>query len=236
MKSFLQPSVVMVSLWRDDADKQIEERIAHLLSKTYRGLRWLWVVGDSADDTEAILRGAASGDRRITVIRHDTGLLDDGPADRLVRLGATFNAAMECVTGSDDVLLVHESDLISPPDVAERMVRSGHAILGGWVTLGESGCFYDVFAYRWHGAMFTNWPPYSPAYNASEIFEVDSVGSCWIAPAHEFAGKGGIRMQGGAVLDAMRQLRERGYKVWCDPTLAIVQPRELWVSRQQAVV
>ena len=52
------PKVVLLSLWRDDTGRHLEARVAHLLGKTYPALRWLWVVGDSADGTEDALRAA----------------------------------------------------------------------------------------------------------------------------------------------------------------------------------
>lgn len=230
------PSAVIVSIWRNDAERQIENRIQHLLSKSYPRLRWLWAVGDSSDDTETILRQAAdTKDKDIRVYRFDTLVEGDEPEIRIIRMGRTANAAFDHVRGTDDLLVMHESDLISPTDIVQSFVETGHAVVGGWPTLGDGDTFYDTWAYRAGGLMFSNNPPYSPVYQPDRLFELDSVGSVWMAPAREFGGMNGIRMNRAAVLDIMAQLRGRGYRVWCDPHIHIIQPRELWTPMEHAI-
>lgn len=221
-------NTVMLSLWRNDVSTGLMARTQHLLSKGCT--RWLWAVGDSTDTTEIVLRSIAQHSRQeVEVVCCNTGILGDDPNTRLLRLSATVNQAFDYVRPSDDMLVLHESDLISPPDVVERLLVIPADVTAGWVTLGHSETFYDTYAYRADGRMFSNYPPYHPRYRFTECFEVDCVGSVWRAPAADFVS--GIRAERFAVIDIMRQLKARGRRVMVDPTLHIVQPREWWISR-----
>lgn len=235
------PQVVMLSLWRNDSDRHLEERVAHLLSKTYDNLRYVWVVGDSEDDTEERLNHLLAhrypwSARRVTLLRHDTGIVGDDPETRLRRLSATGNAWWPWVLPSDTHCLLHESDLVSQQNIVQELLATGKCPVAGWPTLGpEPGAiFYDTWAYRKDGEMFNNHPPYHPCYRPNELFEVDSAGSMLLFHADDI--RMGLRFQRYAVLDLCRGLKERGRSIWVDPSLRIVQPWETFVSRRHARV
>lgn len=225
------PAVVSISLWRNDCERNLEGRIAHLLDKTYRPLRFIWIVGDSEDDTERALRyAAANSDRDIAVIKHDTGIIGQTPDLRLARIGQTADAGLACILPSDDYMMLHESDLITPPDIVERFLATGKMPIAGWPTLGNR--FYDTYAYRKDGAMFTNDPPYHACYRDNEIFEVDCFGSCWMAHASDFVG--GARGDDWGVIGICEELKARGRALWVDPHIPVIQPPELWQERLHA--
>lgn len=226
-------NVVLMSMWMNDADRYIEERIRHLLGKTYPHLRWSWVVGDSTDQTEAILRFYAAQDERIQVFRHDTGIEANNPQQRIWRGNETFNFALSQVQSDDDWIVWCESDLASPDDLAERLLAIPHPVVGGWPVLnlphGET-VFYDTWGYRAQGTKFDNRAPYHPVYQPDQPFEVDTVGSCLKFPAQPI--RDGVRSPELGVVDLCHQLRARGLSVWVDPTLIIRQPTSLWTSRE----
>ena len=227
----MTPPVVLVSLWRNDAARALPERAAHLLAKTYPALRWLWVVGDSTDATTDHLAAIAAADGRdITVLDlGDTGAVPATPEGRLVRLSRTVNAALAQVRATDAVVCCHESDLLSPPDVVERLLAPGHACMGAWPMLRglAQACFYDTWAVRGlDGRTFTNHPPYHPEYRADAPFEVSSFGSVYLFPAA--AVRRGLRADTLAVVDLAHGLRAQGYPLWVDPTCEVVQPAALW--------
>ncbi len=233
-----EPQVAMLSLWRNDTKRDLEARARHLLSKTYPALRWVWVVGDSADATYEQLLGIVNEVhpwRRVDLLRADSGIIGEDPKTRRRRLGATANIWLERVRADDDYLLVHESDIISPDDVVERML--GHAAAGccpiaGWPILPIVPglfVFYDIWAYRKDGRMFSNYPPFHDCYRADELFEVDSFGTCWLFDAAD--ARAGARFGDEAVLTMCADLRNRGRRLWVDPHLVVLQPRELWVPQ-----
>jgi len=226
-----RPNVVMQSMFMNDVDRNLIDRMLHLTEKSYPKLRWIWLVGDSQDETEDILRAyAAETDLDIEVIRVDTDILDETPAIRLRRMSLTRNAGLERARPEDDYWLMHESDLLSPTDIVEQFLATGKCPVAGWVTLGIS-CFYDTWAYRKDGQLFKNWDIDHRPYG-HDIFEVDSVGSCWLIDAGDV--RNGLRCESMDVLELSNKLRERGRRIWVDPNIPIVHPEELFICRSHA--
>lgn len=226
------PRVVMCSLWRNDEQKRLADRVAHLLSKAevYPALSWVWVVGDSTDDTARTLAALSDGYPVTIVDVGDTGIPGEDVATRLRRLSATANEWWKWIDDAEYVL-VHESDIVSPPDVVNRLVAHagrGRCPIAGWPTLSLQGrkLFYDIFCYRKDGVRFTNDPPYHTCYQATEPFTVDSFGTMYLFHAEDVPL---VRFENNAVLDLCRQLREQGRTLWVDPQLTIQQPHDLWV-------
>ncbi len=228
------PRVVMCSLWRNDCNRRLVDRVEHLLAKceTYPNLRWVWVVGDSTDDTAQALAELSYGYEVQVVDIGDTGIEGDDHTSRLRRLSETGNEWWNWIDDAEYVM-VHESDIVSPPDVVNRLVahaERGRCPIAGWPTIklrGEQGVnyFYDTWAYRKDGRRFSNDVPYHPCYRYPEPFMVDSFGTMYLFHAEDVPL---VHFQDNAVLDLCRQLRQQGRTLWVDPTLIIEQPRALW--------
>lgn len=227
------PNIVLVSIWMNDVNKRLLERATHLLEKEDI-TRWVWATGDCSDSTHADLQAIAdkNPDKDIVLINHDTGLAGENPAVVVKRKSITFSAALDQIKASDDYVLVHDSDLVSPVDLAKQLLSIGKLPVAGWVTLGENGIFYDTWGYRQGGQMFSNYPPYHAVYNPETPFEVDSVGGCFMIHAEDIVS--GVRCEQYGVVELFAKLKDLGRQVWVIPTLKIVQPRDLWVSRGHA--
>lgn len=230
--------VVMASIWRNDAARNLEDRVGRLLSKTHPNMRWLWLVGDSSDGTYSALQKALL-DRRekkeeIDIFVSDSGIAGDDHATRLRRLSVAVNDVFNRVEPEDEYLLWHESDLISPPDIAERLLATGKCPVAGWPILRTQGgiMFYDVFAYRRDGVKFSNLPPYHSCYRPDRPFTVDSAGSVIMFRAED-VGHGGVRCQTEALIEICNGLRAMGREIWVDPSIPIVQPGDLWTPTAQ---
>lgn len=226
-------NVVISSLWRNDGKRHLDVRAAHLLSKTNPSgaIRWVWVVGDSDDDTEMRLHAiAAQSGCEITLIRHDTGIKGDSPAVRLHRLSETANAAFKALEDMDDLWLIHESDLVSPSDLVWRLLTIGGDVVSGWPTL--NGKMYDIWAYSKDGRLFNADFPFHPCYRPDQPFELDSVGSVMMFPAEQL--RRGVRFYNMGVRDLCKQFKDNGLKIWCDPSIEVIQPVELWSKQEFA--
>ena len=224
----------MLSLWRNDSLRDLEFRAKHLLSKSYPALRWAWVVGDSDDDTYQRLLAIINEVhpwRQVELLRHTTGIPGNDPPQRRKRLSASANFGLSLLTAEDDYFLMHESDLRSPANLVEIFLdhaQAGRCPIAGWPVLPVRpglALFYDIWAYRKDGAMFTNEPPFHACYNPDAPFEIDSFGSCWLAEAGDMRT---MRFGDLAVLDVCRQMQATGRHLWVDPKLTIVQPPALW--------
>lgn len=231
------PRVVGLAMWRNDQHRDLERRMSILLSKSYPGLRWVWVVGDSEDYTEQHLRSLVAlwqMQDRVTIVHHDTGMVGDDPATRMLRLSATANVYLAQVRAEDDLCLLHESDIDSPVDVVERLLATGKCPVAGWplLRLGSEWVFYDVAVYRKDGVLFSNRPPYHACYRPGELFEVDAAGTCLLFPAA--CVRAGARCIDAGVLDLCNWMKDHGYSLWVDPTLVVHQPTELWTPQAPA--
>lgn len=223
------PRVYLLSYWKNDVGRQIEARMAHLLGKSYPNLGWLWVVGDSTDATYMRLAEQARDGSRCVIV------LDIGGTDptktRRQRLSETATRGYALIPADADYVLVHESDLRTPVDVVERFManaEAGRCPVAGWVTLDAPGVghvFYDTWAYRKDGQLFSNTPPYHACYKPDAPFEVDSAGSVILFAADDLRDR---IVRERCLVEVCDHLRALGRRIWVDPTIAVVQPPELW--------
>lgn len=228
--------IVCASMWHADAGKHLARRAKHLLS--LEGVtRWVWVVKPYKDCTESMLRGLAEeSGKAVTFIREP---IIDGT--RLERLSAAGDLALNTVGSADDLLLWHESDLLTLSDVALRLAELQKPVVGGWPMLSHhpdhpslildgavlaNPIFYDTWGYRAGGVMFTNNPPYHPAHTPGVPYQLDSVGSVVMVEAEYI--RRGARFVNYGLVELCRQVRGMGGSVWCDPRVPVVQPVELW--------
>lgn len=221
--------IVVCSLWRNDAGRNLLKRAGHLLDKTAAGrVTWLWAIGDSDDRTELRLRHLAADEscyNTIRVMNVDTGVVGEDAPTRRIRSSrsATAMFAHPDVASADYVLL-HESDLISPVDVIDRLLIAGDSNpCAGWPTIdiGHGPQFYDTWAYiDTTGRNFD-----AHAQRPSVPFRVHGFGSVWIAPARRVAGR---VLREHAIRELCAAWRREGVPMWVDPNTEIIQPRELW--------
>ena len=219
----------MISLWRNDAGRELEARIEALLAKTYKALRYVWVAGDSEDETETVLREAAARSKRdVSVIRHDTHIKGEDPIERVSQLSRTASAGLDAIRKDDDFCLIHESDLESPDDIVQRLLAAGHCPVAAWPVL--EGMFYDTWAFRADGENFSNDAPYHARYKADEPFEVDSFGSCYMFHAADV--RWGLRCEIGGAVELSDKLRRLGRALWVDPRIIVRQPMGTYVAHK----
>lgn len=223
-----------MSFWRDDETRQIEQRVQHLVSKL--GIaRWLWIVGDSSDRTEKILRNFTDLDRRIHVFTANTGITGEDLETRRLRISATETLAYAALGAFDDIdyVIQHESDLRTPDDVALKMLPhvTGKTAVAGWPTLELDNrvLFYDIWAYRGlDGQHFGPRAPYHRDYRADRPFEVASFGSVWMARRSLWFDR---EIKKDCCVELCQQWRAEGVRLLVDPTIPVEQPRGLWTAQ-----
>lgn len=130
-----------VSAWMADCGKHFNERVEHLLGKP--GVdAWVWIVRPTNDLTSKLLQVVAErSGGRVLVIEESW----EKPADRILACSIVGDVAINAalMRGADRVL-IHESDLISPHDLVERLsavldAAESNAVCGGWPCLASVG-------------------------------------------------------------------------------------------------
>jgi hypothetical protein len=99
-----------------------------------------------------------------------------------------------------------------------------------WIPVNGALRFYDIWAYRIKGEMFQ---PTSPewyfAHYGSGLIEVDSVGSVVLFKMNLITE--GLRLgETDCVLGMCNEARQRGYRIFVDPTISILHPQIQGVS------
>lgn len=236
--------VELLSLWRNDEERELEDRARHLLEKRSGvdgvELRWLWYVGDSTDGTYCRLEEVAIdlGRRsRVHLVRDATDIAGEDTATRRRRLSVSASRMFCHVHTEAEWIVLHESDLVSSAAIVDQLfaamaeTRGGtedRHVVAGWPTINLHGRpqFYDVWAYRdLDGRMFAPHPPHCAGWRNGQLLEVGSLGSVWLAPAELVRGR---RLLELAVLELCQQWRGEGVRLWADPRIEIVQPVNRW--------
>ncbi len=240
--------IVIMSLWRNDADRDLEARAEHLLSKTsaHHALEWHWVVGDSDDNTLDLLCETAvffGLKDRVRIQIADTGIEGTDTITQRRRGSATASAMFAELDIRAQYAVLHESDLRSAPDVLDALINTplcvepntleGGAIAGiaGWPTINldprRPPQFYDTWAYRdLRGQPFAARPPYARGWQRNGApFQVGSFGSVWMVPAEILRGR---QIESRAVVELCEAWRAEGIDLWVAPEIPIEQPTSLW--------
>lgn len=241
-------NIAMMSMFMNEGD-DLESKVNHLLSKE-RGnhrVRFIWVIGKTSKPDNTLVRllllktmhQLRTGIKScVSTVSADSPIADDTTdiRERLRRLSDHARAGLECLRTTDDYLLIHESDLVSPSNVIDQLVNLStemdFATVAGWptLTLGRnSKVFYDIWAYRKNGEHFRGSAPYCEGFNG-KVIEVDSVGSVWCAPAKYFLESKTAWPHTEACVEMCNGIRSLGGKIYVDPEMEIIQPKSRWVQ------
>ena len=228
-----RPKIAIWSLFRDAAGPQIDQYIRQINELDYpkRSLRIYAGESDSRDGTHAELTAWAAKDKRVRVIKHDTGdpyLGHTTDPRRMATLAKTGNVLWDKIAadGWADYALMLESDLVIKPNLIDELLNCPLGDIVApmiWLPSGGQSRFYDVWAFRTDGRHF---PPNGPAWYAAqyqEPFELTSAGSVLLIKAavlHSGARFGYT----DAVVGLCNQAREAGYTIYCDPSIHVVHP------------
>ena len=228
--------VCIMSLWRNDAERSLESRVAHLGSKarhTDHDIFYLWLVGDTTDTTTRDLIDASGRflpnhlitPAHIYEAESGVGPGEDMPTRRR-RFSSNANALFAAIPEDADYVLLHESDIQSPDNIVDRLFNN-FLPCAAWPVLELNGRdqFYDTWAFRQvDGERFPSW---AKAPHAGDVpFEVGSFGTVWMAPAPLVRDRVISEL---CVVDLCRQWSAEGHQLWCDPRIVVRQPAALWV-------
>jgi len=224
-------NVHIVSLFRN-MGRHIERYVEQVTALDWQTWRVVAVTGDNNDDTVERLRDWEAHDKRVDVIELNLKRPYYSSCvhpERFYILGTSADAGLQLVADQywADKVLWLESDLTVKPDLIHRLSAHGQPVVAPmvWVELNPGFMqFYDIWAFRRDGQMFSPFPPAWYADNLpGELFEVDSAGSVLFLDAQ--AVYDGARFgTTEAVVSFCVACRERGYTIWCDPHTHVRHP------------
>ena len=225
-----------MSLWRNDEDRKLEARVQHLAAKaehTDHTVSYLWLVGDSTDNTyrDLIVYGLRHVSHEVRITKAESGVPagEDTPTRRR-RFSANANDLFSRIPEDkgDDYVLLHESDIQSPPDLVDRLLAHlselrERSAIAAWPVMELDGVdvFYDIWAFRrLNGLHFKQ-----SAKSRHSRMEVSSFGTVWMAPAFLVRDR---TISEDCVVNLCAQWRREGVKLWTAADVVVRQPTALW--------
>ena len=202
-----------------------------------RQLRWVLAEGDSTDATLQMLTEWAGADKRVTVVKCDTGKPHYGSIvhpERFEILAHAFNTALEGAIADEwsDYNLFIPSDVLYKPDLIKRLMGWDKDVISPMFWIGPhegdpvqnaNGMrFYDIWGFIRDGQPL---PPNGPAWYAAhypqEPVQMDTTGGVMLYKA-EIARAGARYTITEVDHGFCKEARKLGYTVWCDPTTHVV--------------
>jgi len=232
------PKVSIWSLFRDDAGTNLERYKNRIDALDYPPdkLRIYCVEGDSQDDTWAELIEWTQDDKRVRVVKCETGLprMSHTPHPvRIKTLAMVGNKALHRLAGEawGELACLIESDLIYNPATLRQLVerRPDKGVIAPmvWIPGPKHLQFYDCWGYRFlDGTLF---PPNRPEWFnrlPSDNYAVASAGSFVLVDAQPIHD--GVRYtEGEAIRGICHQYRELGHTVYVAPDVHVFHPMVL---------
>lgn len=186
--------------------------------------RLLLVHGDSTDDTEAMLKGAAWPLPCDLFACHHGGPAY-GSVDTVARwtqIATVWNALLERLRPDDDTFVLIESDLVWEPEALLCAIgRLGPGLDGCAGMTWFAGRFYETWGTRSGGVHFQEYPPYHPAWTGG-LMPIDSAGSLMAVKA-KYARAARFTNEDG-IVGWCNGMRAAGAKLWLDPGVTLIHP------------
>jgi len=172
--------------------------------------RVVFIYGDSVDQTLDILQTWKKATDFEVEVYHEPPMRAPS-AHQISPVYQDFQEIL--VQGEETHFLLIDCDVTRyPPDLIERLMAHDVDIVAPYVwTDGHiPPKFFDTYCFRYNGARFH---PFNPP-NPGKLFEVDSVGTCYLAKREAFA----FTPYGDRPHRSFCEMaRKMGFKVWADP-------------------
>lgn len=226
------PQVTIVSPFRDYGVQLPDyvQRVQNLLWPA-EALRVVCVEGDSTDDTWARLQTWALQDRRVSLVKCDTGKPRYGSVidpERFAALAQVFNAGLNAADLDwGDFVLVLPSDIAYAPDLLQRLAAHSFDLVAPFVWLPD-GRFYDTWAFGRRVDGVVRYYGNFPRGELGRLFgegpvAMETVGGTLLIRADVL--RAGCRYTADEVDRGLcRCAWAHGFKVWADPTTHVDHP------------
>jgi len=206
---------IMVGIMIKNAEQWLDDFTSNLMSLSYphNKLRLVFIYGDSNDHTlDKIKDFKNKSDFKIEVYKE--------PRNNLLKLYGTHAAGciiddfQNLMNDNEDYFLMMDTHMCEfPDDYIERLLNTDADIVAPYVWNEANNYFYDTWSFRIDNARFS---PKSPPL-ASFPFEVDSVGTSWLAAREPFL----LTPVNINILSFFYNARSMGYDIVTNPKIEV---------------
>ena len=192
--------------------------------------------GDSKDDTWERLLQWVTKDKRLRLVTYDLGMPKYGSIvnrDRFIVLAKVFNRALDQIDLKEaDWVLFVPFDVDYAPDVVKRLAAHDKDMVSPLTWIGN--VFYDTWAMAERGMPSLPWGNFSwewaQTHLGNQLIEMDRLGGMVLMKADVL--RAGCRYTEAEVDRGLsRCAREKGFRLWVDPTTHIYHPPFLQEER-----
>lgn len=182
-------------------------------------LRFVFVEGDSVDETLQALQALRDADRRVRIVEKSTGAPRFGSVIDPVRfqtLAAVFNAGLDAVDYQwTDYVLMLPCDIDFHPDLLRRLLMWSEDIVAPFVW--QNNRFYDTWGFSQNDIFWTDFIFGTGPAHDTDLLLMTTVGCVKLIDADVL--RAGARYTPEEVDRGLcKSAREKGYLVFADPT------------------
>lgn len=182
-------------------------------------LRIVCMYGESGDATYSILKHWSQiTQHRVEVYREPHLPPQERHNYALARIKRDFQTLF--LEGDEDYYFVCDPDNVKlPENLITRLIADEKDVVAPyvWTEGRRRPTFFDTYGFRLDKCKFHPYDP--PGHGGDKPVEVDCVGNCYLATRK--AMMDGVYTNPFPHLQFCNGLREKGYKIWADPTLNV---------------
>ncbi len=228
----MKPTISLVSTVKAGSDyvKAFVSQLSVLTEKNCT-INKIIIVTDDTSDRELV--NFKSKDSRVCTIFEGIHKYNERYSEKqckALKWSSIGNLGIDAAVESGaNYLLYLEADLTFPYDLLDQLVSNNLDVVAPIIYLG---CvFYDSWGFRNLDGVKINKIDISDAL--SKPIEVSSVGSCVLFKSEILLKNLRFKpsLDDGLLVGLCQDARDFGYKIWVDPTIAVLHPKSAWLEQ-----
>lgn len=152
-------------------------------------------------------------------------IFNDEGTNRFDRLTKTRNRLIDQNLKHQEYIFSIDCDVVQfNPDILDRLIKHDVDVVAPLVIIEGTDQFYDTLAYVHQGRNFSHLSPYCKPCRDKKLFQVDSVGTCYLVKRSVYDSKvkyGNATQKISEQISFCNNARQKGFKVWVDPNITV---------------
>lgn len=210
----------MVATPVKDASKWLDKFLQnfYVLDFPEEKIRFAFVEGNSSDDTFDKLKIFQEAHDNVWLRK-----LDVSSESRFERLAASRNKMINEALEKENHVLCIDADIVYfHPNTLNLLLSHNVDVVAPLILIEGESRFYDTFAFVHEGKNFEHEIPYCPVCVNRQLFEVESVGTCYLVKREVFEADVRYGCEINEQVSFCSEARGKGFKIWVDPKIAVL--------------